>query len=282
MLITVHGKSWKEVSENANKCTSIVKEWLNQNILTLNCEKTIYIPFYNTKRAAPLTHLNIRFHNNTCNPVSCSNCVEMNSGNTVKYLGIIIDSQLKWTNHVEKLVNKLRYLIYIFKRLNNIVDIKRMKLVYHALVQSSISYGIIGWGGIYNTHIKPLEITQKLILKIMLHKDVTYPSLQLFQEAELLDIRKMYFMQCLKYIFSRNVYFTKNENRSSSRANNAFEVPLCKTRLAQRHAFFIAPKIYNALYQTIEITSKNISSYSVYKNVIKTWITTIDTITYLL
>lgn len=278
--ITVHGKSWNEVTENANKCTSIVKEWLNQNLLTLNCEKTIYIPFYNTKKAAPLTNLNIRFHNNNCNPILCSNCVEMKSGNTVKYLGITIDSQLKWTNHVEKLVNKLRYLTYIFKRLNNIVDIKIMKLVYHALVQSSVSYGIIGWGGIYNTHIKPLEISQKLIIKIMLHKNITYPSIQLFQEADLLDIRKIYCIQCLKYIFSRSKLFAKNENRYSNRINNVLEVPLCKTRLAQRHAYFIAPKMYNSL--SLHFKCSNSTSLNTYKNVIKNWIKAKDTSLFIL
>lgn len=83
----------------------------------------------------------------------------------------------------------------------------------------------MGGGGIYNTHVKPLEITKKLTLKIILHEDVTYPSLQLFQEAELLAI--IYAIP--KIIFSRNVYFMKKENTSSNRLNNVFEVLVCKT-----------------------------------------------------
>lgn len=30
---------------NANKCTCIVKEWLNQNMYLLTVKKTIFIPF---------------------------------------------------------------------------------------------------------------------------------------------------------------------------------------------------------------------------------------------
>lgn len=45
------------------------------------------------------------------------------SSKTVKYLGITIDSNIKWNAHVNNLVQKLKYLVHKFRDLKNIPDL---------------------------------------------------------------------------------------------------------------------------------------------------------------
>lgn len=95
----------------------------------------------------------------------------------IKYLGITIDSQLRWDQHVKNLVNKIRGLLFKFRYLRNYINsIKYLKIFYQALIESQISYGIVGWGGAYNNHIKPLEVIQKWILKIIYKKNARFPA----------------------------------------------------------------------------------------------------------
>lgn len=50
-----------------------------------------------------------------------------------------------------------------------------MIIVYKALVESLIRYGIIIWGGLYNTALKQLNVIQNFILKIINKKEKRYP-----------------------------------------------------------------------------------------------------------
>ena len=76
----------------------------------------------------------------------------------VKYLGILIDKHLRWSTHIQ----------YCFVSLRHILPISILRTVYLALVQSSIQYGIIAWGGTSKNALKPLILLQKRFIKICL------------------------------------------------------------------------------------------------------------------
>lgn len=75
----------------------------------------------------------------------------------VKYLGIIIDKNLKWTDHVNYLTSRVRRLIHKFSELRKFMNKK-------TLVESIIKYGILVWGGLYNNALNPLSVVQNFIL----------------------------------------------------------------------------------------------------------------------
>ncbi|KAJ8947437.1 hypothetical protein NQ317_014516 [Molorchus minor] len=70
------------------------------------------------------------------------------------------------------------------------INLKNLMILYKSLVESHITYGIIGWGGVLNTHLQRLEVIQKRILKIILNKPYTYPSDELFQETNMFSEKK--------------------------------------------------------------------------------------------
>ena len=54
--------------------------------------------------------------------------------------------------------------------LRSCMPTKILLLIYIILIQSIINYGITSWGCAVKTHIKPLELIEKKIIKICLNK----------------------------------------------------------------------------------------------------------------
>lgn len=115
--------------------TSAVNRMVNfcqNNGLILNESKTEMILF-------TLTDLNksllVKMHNKTIEQTKVT-----------KYLGILLDEHLTWSNQVDALLKKLSVYTYVIWQLRRRVDNSLLLLYYYGYVQSCLSYGIICWG----------------------------------------------------------------------------------------------------------------------------------------
>jgi hypothetical protein len=88
-----------------------VKEWFDNNLLELNIIKYKYIYFINISEHNLFNKITI--HSVRCNS-NCDNCIILKQVNVIKYLGITIDSKLKWDTHINNLTNTVRKIFYIF------------------------------------------------------------------------------------------------------------------------------------------------------------------------
>ena len=69
---------------------------------------------------------------------------------SVKYLGIVIDDNMKFNSHASHLKSKLSAIVGISFKIKHFLDINSSKKFYYAFTYSLISYCIIVWGGILN------------------------------------------------------------------------------------------------------------------------------------
>ena len=112
--------------------------------LTLNIEKTNYIIFRPRQKTIPF-HPNIKIINNNSNT---SQPLEMK--NYIRYLGILIDSNLSWKFHIDYVCQKVSKTIGIIAKLRHFVP-------RHVLIiLPYISYGICAWGHAAETHLHKL------------------------------------------------------------------------------------------------------------------------------
>ena len=65
---------------------------------------------------------------------------------SIKYLGVFIDSTLTWEDHISNLSKKLSRSIGIIYKLRPCVNQQIMNNVYYALFCSQLVYGIHVWG----------------------------------------------------------------------------------------------------------------------------------------
>ena len=87
--------------------------------------------------------------------------------NTTKFLGVVIDDELSWLPHIQKLRQKLNCQIGALSRIIDSVPKKYHRELYFTLVESHISYCISVWGGVATKVLAPLLTVQKCCISKM-------------------------------------------------------------------------------------------------------------------
>lgn len=253
--------NWENLKTMAEKDFNRIKQWFDKNTLTMNIDKTKYLTFTSYKNNLP-----------NLGPLKINARTSITEAESIKYLGIIIDRHLKWDLQINNIINKIRYLLSNFKHLKSYLDIKELKTLYFALVQSQLSYGIIAWGGVVDSYLKKLEVIQKWILKIIFKKEYTYPSEALFEEAEVFTIRKLYCVALLVYLkkneqnikFNQHIYHTRHKLKITKK-------PVTKKTIGQKSHTYLGPKLFDHVPDSL----KNINNIKIFKNKIKKWLLSI-------
>jgi len=163
--------TWNEVFNNIETDLKTIDSWLGDNNLFLNLEKSAIILHFLTKPTLPIIN-SIKIHDNTCQITDLCHCKSINIVKNCKYLGIEMCSDMKWKNQIISVCNKLKKLIYIIKQLCDILPPKDIRIFYLALVESQITYGLIGWGEpliMFSPYFKPIK---KQLSKLQLKKTV--------------------------------------------------------------------------------------------------------------
>ena len=155
------GKTWNIAETKMNNFLKVIYSWLSLNQLSLNIEKTVYMSFVNHLDCKPQCDIRI------------NGCI-VNEVTETKFLGIYVDNRLKWDTHVKSLIKRLRYLIFIFAKLNKIMNKECLYMIYYALFHSVINYGIIVWGGAYKNVLSKLQNIQNTVLRIIDKKKSHY------------------------------------------------------------------------------------------------------------
>nr|CAH7738545.1 unnamed protein product [Callosobruchus chinensis] len=254
--------TWEALKIEAEGDLKTVFNFLQSKLLTVNFTKTYYLPF--TSYSSNLPEMK---------PLIISQiekAVEISPKPDVKYLGVYIDCHLRWDVHIKNLVIKLRSLLGTFKLCRGFCNLTQLKILYNALVQSHMYYGIVIWGGAANCYLKKLEVVQKWILKTIYNKNITYPSDILYNESGVLDPKQLYCKSMLlKFYKDRTtIPVVSHKYKTRFRDSKNIEVPLMNKLVGQSCFLYLYPKVYNNVPARI----KSIHSYSKFKYEIKKWI----------
>jgi hypothetical protein len=148
---------------------------------------------------------------------------------TIKFLGLHLDSHLSWKSHTNVLVRKRSSVCYVMRKLSNIVNIVTLRIVYFAYFQSLVNYGIIFWGSSSTMH--NTFLMQKRIIRIML----TVPSL--------------YIYALMMFVVNNPDSFQSNSTIHciNMRQKTQLQLPTVKFSSIQRSVIYTSLKIFNNL-----------------------------------
>ena len=96
----------------------------------------------------------------------------MNIVECCKYLGILIDSDLKWQDHINYVYNKLIKFISIFYNIRTKLSEKILRMIYFAFVHSHLSYDIEVYANTTANHLSKLNVLNNRILGIVQKKSI--------------------------------------------------------------------------------------------------------------
>lgn len=258
--IICKGDDWNTTRNSASQDLQKIKVWLDHNLLSLNVSKTKFISFsiYNTNLP-------------NFNDITVQHDTEkIFSTNTIKYLGLMIDKNLRWSEHTSYITNKIRKLIYKFYQLRDIMSKKTILNIYKSLVESILRYGLIIWGGAYENSLNSIKIIQKIILKIILNKQPTYSSDQLFREVDCLNLKQIYILECSIFIKKNLSKFNLPTHLHHTRAilNKNILIPKFNKTKQQNFIDYLGPIYYNIIPANI----KDIRKLNKFRKILKTYI----------
>ena len=113
---------------------------------------------------------------------------------------VIIDSKLKFHEHVNYIVAKLAKSRGIFYKLKHLPKHILITL-YYSLVYPFIYYCIEAWGNCYKTTIYPLEIIQKTFIRVICNLTYYASTKSSFNDLKILKIYDAYKYFSLIYFF---------------------------------------------------------------------------------
>ena len=102
-------------------------------------------------------------------PAMALNNIEIKRENSVKFLGVIIDENLIWTDHIEVVENKFSKNIGVLYRASHLLDFKNLLKIYFSFIHIYISYVNIAWASTFKTKLQGIQEKQKHAAQITFH-----------------------------------------------------------------------------------------------------------------
>ena len=247
--LIVSGSNWTETLKHSEKAFSIIMSWLSCNILTLNLDKTQFMTFGHY-RSLPSKSFCISAHVCPYELRNICNCSKITRSDSIKYLGVLIDENLSWKNHIRALTSRIRKHAYIFKQLRYSASPQTLSMVYYALVQSLLTYCIPAWGGANKSILLPLERVQRCILKVMLSKPIRFPTTELYQICKVLTVRQLFVLSAVLRKH-KTVSFDDQYMCNKRRFDKVCQIEVRRIASSNRQYYYLSSALYNAInYKT--------------------------------
>jgi hypothetical protein len=128
-------------------------------------------------------------------------CINDQTNPVVKFLGVYIDPNLNFKEHLNKIGQKVSTGLFYLRKVRNILNKKALKYLYNSLVHSHLTYANHIWSSIPESNLKPLFLKQKQAIRIIsdskynAHTKPLFKSLRILPLPDLCLFFKIQFMQ---------------------------------------------------------------------------------------
>ena len=244
-----------ELFFTANQELRKVARWFTFNHLDLNLGKTNYILFRRRQLRAPTYQFNLTIDGCEISKTDCT-----------RFLGVLIDENLTWKNHISFISCKMSKYVPILARIRGCLDSTGLKLIYHSLVYSNLLYCITLWGSTYKTSIKSIQRTQNKIVRSMIGLGRREPVNNRLKELGLLNINEIHKLNCcidvLKSMQRNEGIFNYRQYTRNTRQSTLalLEIPFVVTNHSRQNISFIGVKNWNELPREIRLI-ENVSEF---------------------
>ena len=243
------GEDGNDLIQLANTELLKIYQWLNANKLSLNVKKSKYMLFSKSKRFEnPSIPLLIDTH-----PIQ--------RVKEFKFLGYMIDENLKWNSHIQYICGKVGKMLGILTKLQKSLNTNTLRTLYFTFIHTYLTNGLIVWGCADKTHLEPLIKNQKKAIRTITFSSCNAHTRDLFKQMNILPLPSLY--ESLVAIFMYKIYhnchppvicdiFKKNLNKRN-RQKHHYTIPHTKCKSLENSLAVQGPKLYNHLFNKIEV-----------------------------
>ena len=95
---------------------------------------------------------------------------------STKFLGVWIDENLTWMDHIHTFENKIARNIGLLYQGKHYLDENYLKQIYFAYTHAYLNYANRAWASTQKTKLKKVQSKQKYVLRIIFNQSNTSPS----------------------------------------------------------------------------------------------------------
>ena len=183
----------------ANSEIHSLSQWIKANNLYINYDKTNYMLFQ------PKKALSINFNIDNSYSLSINGHI-ITRVNVVKYLGMFIDENLNWHEHISHLSKKVSSLTGMLYRVKSFLPYRCKKDIYFALIHSILIYCIEIYANVNKSILHPLIIKCNRLLRLLQSKPRRTPVTELYSSFSTLPVNKLFHLYTLK-LMHKFIYF---------------------------------------------------------------------------
>ena len=201
---------------------SAIQTWATSNFMLFNESKCKVM--HVSRKRSPLSPII---------PITLNGSV-LETVDTFKYLGLLISSDLSWTNHIENICSKARkHLGLLYRRYYRFSDQNTLLQLYTSLVRPHFEYAAPVWDPHLQRNIQLLERTQKFACRMCTKAwDAGYEELLETLNLPSLSNRRLFLKLCTVFKIIHNLcYFPPlaSETRSCSSRSLLLSQPFART-----------------------------------------------------
>ena len=168
------------IEEDINSLTN----WFTKNKLSVNLDKCEVVPFGSGK-PLEITMMSKKIPFNK----SC------------RYLGVHIDSRLRFHEHINRVVKKLNKFCGLIYRIRHYYNKKCLLMFYNSFAKSVICYGLLIYGTSAKSNLRKIEMAQRRILRGIFFKKKYDSISNILRRNGVLTVFELYIVEVMKELF---------------------------------------------------------------------------------
>lgn len=189
-----------------------------------------------------------------------------------KFLGLLVDSQLNWSNHVDMISARISSGLFVLRNIVRVCSSQTALSVYYALIQSHISYGITVWGSCSNEDLTRILKLQKRAVRYLCGLGGRDCCRERFGELGILTVPCLYILEICLMVKKNPDKFIRTNARHGYQTRNTgnLEYPLHRTTRFELKPSYRGIRFFNKLPDQF----KAIGSIKIFKKELKTYLLT--------
>ena len=188
-----------------------------------------------------------------------------------KYLGVLIDNKLKWTNHIDAINLKLSKGNGLLAKIRHYVPNSVLRSLFFSFINPHTDYNLLNWSMAPTTKLDTIAKKIKKAVRIISFEDSDSHSIPLFKKQNILPLAYSIKTKHAKFMWQLYNDFLPISLSENFYTNSRTQYSTSESRLASLDKFvlFAGPKVWNDIPTNIKKKS-SLNSFS--KNLSKHYI----------
>lgn len=240
---------------------ALLYDWFCANKLSLNVLKTNFVVFSHKQRAVSQELQELQLGNET-----------IIRAQHVTFLGIHIDDELEWGEHINHIAKKISSGCYAINANKRYLSTSNLITLYYSLVHSHLSYGNMLWMSAYQYRLRRLEVLQNKAVRNIINAPYNASAAPIYKQLNIPRLVNINRIQLGKFVFkfTNNLLpvpllsiFSLNYNihQHNTRHSRDPHIEPARTKRLQRYFIHTAPKLWLELPNIVK-TAKSINSFN--------------------